>query len=535
MSDSKFASEMVEQDASRDSESDSDIPSDFGICPCEAELERLPEVVRFIKRLQSFLYRQQSKLDKIRKQLKEHKVKKRKKCTVATQTEEKDVVHLEATQSWSNKEEEEKQSLAEQVKEAAQNAMQLTGFVYEETSGMYYDYNTGYYYSAELGLYYDGNSGSYYYYDDKSKSFQFHSQVEGIHMTPASSYDVTCSSGVKYEEHESRRKSKHKGHKESKKVKHDRSCEHDSNNSGTESLEEGECSNSSGEEGTSCSGASGMHDMDIDQEVSKAWPPCIRIIVKETNIEQLKIGTLFIVTCTGGTVGREGDHAVSIPDINISKHHAKFTFDEALGKYYVIDYGSRNGTFLNGKRLSVAKQESDPHEVIHGSLLQVGGTKLLCHIHAGQETCGHCEPGLVQQANVTPGEEKTGKESKKHCHRKELRRIRRKFGLESSEPNIKAISVPGYEDRAQIRRTTVGSQDPHEKTQTASLEEPIHSDNKGFKLLAKMGWSEGQALGKDGDGCVEPDPFGVERQVSEMEICWKVSPTIKVDGPFIYK
>lgn len=66
----------------------------------------------------------------------------------------------------------------------------------------------------ELGLYYDGNSGTYYYYDDKSKAFQFHSQVEGIHRTPsASSYDVTCSSGVKYEEHESRRKSKHKGPK----------------------------------------------------------------------------------------------------------------------------------------------------------------------------------------------------------------------------------------------------------------------------------------------------------------------------------
>lgn len=53
--------------------------------------------------------------------------------------------------------------------------------------------------------------------------------------------------------------------------------------------------------------------------MSKGWPPCIRIIVKETNVEQLKVGTLFIVTCTGGTVGREGDHAVSVADINISK------------------------------------------------------------------------------------------------------------------------------------------------------------------------------------------------------------------------
>lgn len=65
----------------------------------------------------------------------------------------------------------------------------------------------------ELGLYYDGNSGTYYYYDDKSKAFQFHSQVEGIHRTPASSHDVTCTSGVKYEEQESKRRSKHKDHK----------------------------------------------------------------------------------------------------------------------------------------------------------------------------------------------------------------------------------------------------------------------------------------------------------------------------------
>jgi hypothetical protein len=69
------------------------------------------------------------------------------------------------------------------------------------------------------------------------------------------------------------------------------------------------------------------------------------------------------------------------------------------------------------------------------------------------------------------GEDKMRKESKEHCHKKELRRIRRKFGLESSEPNIKAISLLGYEDRAQIRRTTIGSQDHHEKTQTALLEE----------------------------------------------------------------
>lgn len=35
----------------------------------------------------------------------------------------------------------------------------------------------------------------------------------------------------------------------------------------------------------------------------------------------LEVGTLFIVTCTGGTVGREKDmnHTMRIPDINVSK------------------------------------------------------------------------------------------------------------------------------------------------------------------------------------------------------------------------
>ncbi|KAJ4443091.1 hypothetical protein ANN_04741 [Periplaneta americana] len=501
MDDYEVSSETVEHDTGRDSDSECDIPSDFDKCPCETELEKLPEVLLFIKRLQSFIHRQQLKLVKIQKKLKHHKTRRRKKHDVSTQTE------AECTSAWGTartiEEEGQEQSLAEQVKEAAQNAMQQTGFVYEETSGMYYDYSTGYYYNAELGLYYDGNSGTYYYYDAKSKAFQFHSQVETTYnVPPASSTSVVnYNSPAKSEEQENKRKNKHKSTKESKKVKHD------SDNSGAESLEEGECSDSSGDEGTSCSDASSVHEMDAEQEIAKAWP-CIRIIVKETNIEQLKIGTLFMVPCTGGTLGREGDHAVPIPDINISKHHAKFTFDETSEKYYLIDFGSRNGTYLNGKRLSVAKQESEPFEVIHGSLLQVGGTKLLCHIHAGKETCGHCEPGLVQQASVTPGEDKTTPQSKKHSHKTELRRIRRKFGLESSESNIKAISVPGYEDRAQIRRDTVGSQDDSEKTQIASLDDPIQSDNKGFKLLAKMGWSEGQALGKSGDGVMEPvSPF----------------------------
>lgn len=40
------------------------------------------------------------------------------------------------------------ESIVEDIKEAAESAVQQSGFVYETSSGMYYDYNTGYYYDA---------------------------------------------------------------------------------------------------------------------------------------------------------------------------------------------------------------------------------------------------------------------------------------------------------------------------------------------------------------------------------------------------
>lgn len=160
--------------------------------------------------------------------------------------------------------------------------------------------------------------------------------------------------------------------------------------------------------------------------MSKAWPPCMRIIVKETKVKNLQIGSLFIITCEGGTLGREGDHALLIPDINISKvrsrftkftaptkyafyrgldslwlqYHARFNFDtkdekNEIGNYTLTDLGSRNGTFVDGKRLSNALQESEPLEILHDSTIRVGGTTLLCHIHVGRETCADCEPGLL--------------------------------------------------------------------------------------------------------------------------------------------
>lgn len=140
-------------------------------------------------------------------------------------------------------------------------------------------------------------------------------------------------------------------------------------------------------------------------------------------------------------------------------------YDETKKQYRVIDSGSRNGTFINGKRLSVAKQESEPHDITHGSVIKIGETKLLCHIHHGNETCGHCEPGLVQQ-NVSLNENKS---SKMKLHKEELRRLKHKFGIEKDNVVSSSQLASGYQDRAQARRLHVGSSDPYAKTQQSSV------------------------------------------------------------------
>lgn len=49
---------------------------------------------------------------------------------------------------WDINGDKEAKSIAEQVAEAAQDAMKESGMVYVESAGMYYDYKTGYYYNS---------------------------------------------------------------------------------------------------------------------------------------------------------------------------------------------------------------------------------------------------------------------------------------------------------------------------------------------------------------------------------------------------
>lgn len=61
-------------------------------------------------------------------------------------------------------------------------------------------------------------------------------------------------------------------------------------------------------------------------------------------------GAAFILDGDQITIGRDSTNGITINDAEISRRHARLTFQG--GKYIVEDLGSTNGTFVNGQRLA---------------------------------------------------------------------------------------------------------------------------------------------------------------------------------------
>lgn len=91
---------------------------------------------------------------------------------------------------------------------------------------------------------------------------------------------------------------------------------------------------------------------------------------------------------------------------------------------------------MDEKRMSNTKQESDPMAIRHGTTLQIGQTKLLCHIHDGLSTCDQCEPGLFQQMKGTDEGSKSVElttvttESVSISHKRQLKNLKKLYGLQ---------------------------------------------------------------------------------------------------------
>lgn len=428
-------------------------------------------------------------------------------CPVGTQPSQEDITSTTSITKQIGSEEEEgkthgwdtSQSITQQVASVAAQAVVDSGYVFQEELGLYYDYNTGYYYNAENGLYYDTKSGTYFYYDHTTQSYQFHSQV-----SPTTTNN-----------------NKHRKKKTTKK----KSTKLSSKNEDTEDKEDGECTESDDdeqeeveEEGESEDEQGKERDTASPNNLEEEVPggvdiqPSLRLMVVE-GAERVRVGELHMVTLSGGTVGREATNAVHLPDLNVSKLHAEIEYRSTGADdhhYFLRDLGSNNGTFVNGVRLSEAREASKEVEVGHGWEVQFGPIKVKCHLHPGNLTCNECEPGLVlhtlPSGNLKPEAIASFKnaKSKERARRKELKAMQKKYKLTQRDPQPSSTPAPGYTDRTLLRQAEKGSDNPYEKTEVATSETPLKETNRGFALLQKMGWSQGQGLGKAESGRTEP-------------------------------
>ncbi|XP_049546540.1 angiogenic factor with G patch and FHA domains 1 isoform X2 [Anopheles darlingi] len=429
------------------------------------------QLCNYVQGLHRHIQRQNLRIQKLKHKIKSLRIQRKRSLNLASaEPEVPEIVEEKEEQPLDIK------AFVDDIKQTAQDVDLQNRYIYEPTSGLYYDPETGYYYNSIYGLHYDGQRGCYLKYNTATQEYDFYSQV--IPETMLEEDD-----------------------KAKKKV-------HNTSLHCSPTLED--------------SLVARFSSLEIDRmrrsalDVAKRYPPSLRIVVKETNLKELKIGSLFIVTCKGGSLGREGNHDVIIPDINISKSHLQFTYNDQKATYQFVDLGSKNGTLYNGVRVKLGENQaqSDPVVLLHGSILQLNQTKLLCHVHEGNATCGKCEPGLLVSTEPAEPPELSNKISKPVSHKEGLKLIQKRFGLEN-EKYVKTGENQGqgqrigpeYKDRAATRRKVKGSSNEHEKTQMASLEQSIASDNKGFQMLSKLGWNEGKPLGRNDAGLTEPIPL----------------------------
>ena len=100
-----------------------------------------------------------------------------------------------------------------------------------------------------------------------------------------------------------------------------------------------------------------------------------QVVVVHAADETLDVGTVFPLQPVT-SIGRSRTNTISIPDTFASGQHALLTWRE--GHWWLEDQRSRNGTLLNGERIS------DPTVVSGGDVVGVGRTEFKLELNGGE-------------------------------------------------------------------------------------------------------------------------------------------------------
>ncbi|KAH8828991.1 hypothetical protein DL96DRAFT_1023146 [Flagelloscypha sp. PMI_526] len=222
---------------------------------------------------------------------------------------------------------------------------------------------------------------------------------------------------------------------------------------------------------------------------------------------------------------------IRLKELAVSKHHATIYWDRLDNCPKIVDAGSKHGTFLNGKRLSLERTASLPYALAHKDELVIGSTTFHIHLHSNAIACDHCSEvvgesliplehvhrpdSLKRKADAL--QDSSSAPRKPVNSKKVLMDLKRDLLSRHSEGSSTITS--NYNDRAAKRRALIPSSSadapgrqllvPHNPSRPPSPPPPVQptsapaiplpASNIGFKLLMKQGWTPGHGLSQMSD------------------------------------
>jgi hypothetical protein len=85
----------------------------------------------------------------------------------------------------------------------------------------------------------------------------------------------------------------------------------------------------------------------------------------------------FHVTKSGATIGRGPESTIQLPDLSVSRKHARITYKQ--GAYWLSDLGSMGGTWIDGTKLAA------PRRVASGQTIDIGLCRLVVVAAEGEK------------------------------------------------------------------------------------------------------------------------------------------------------
>ena len=240
---------------------------------------------------------------------------------------------------------------------------------------------------------------------------------------------------------------------------------------------------------------------------------------------------------------------IRLKEMEVSKLHATIYWDDSRAEWGLVDMGSKHGTFhgryhsgvssdARGGRLSPPRIASMPRRLQHLDTFSIGGTTFVVHIHNDGFPCSECSRGdndeiplFATKKPTTPTRGKRKRDEERAYMpsdgtkdpKKALSLLRKSLLSQHPAKKPDSSSPTTWVDRSARRRAIHPPSPPLSRRQSplqepthpttrgtpssVSTPEPVSSDNVGYRMLAKQGWTPGTSLGvasEDSQHIVEP-------------------------------